>query len=283
MQGLTTEPRKEGQTDPLLLVIGSRDPLMGITEDAQPVPFARTEHEDEATVKKWIRDFYAQWQQRLPTTPRELQYLGLEDLVLPLWLQDFRLAHTRSYLLKVGKPAQTAVFAADELVRAIHDATYGHPLFLALAAETVLKAEARGRPLLPADFQQAKVSVKIAPRHQAEEIGKYLLDLFWKQLPEAEREELIRCAVPRVLDVDVLRVLLPSLDRVDAPADERWQAMRRHSFLHPVNEQRSVVHPLLRGLLLRRLPVSADPEKRLREDPHTVAGPLHQAGCGRRG
>ena len=163
-------------------------------------------------------------------------------------------------MLKVGKQEQTAVFEADDLVRAIHDATYGHPLFLALAAETVLKADALERPLLPADFQQAEVSDKIAPGHQAEEIGKYLLDLFLKQFPEAEREELIRCAVPRVLDVDVLRVLLPSLDKIDAPADERWQAMRRHSFLHPVDEHRSVVHPVMRGLLLRRLPVSADEE-----------------------
>ncbi len=33
LQVLTTEPRKQGHTDPLLLVIGSRDPLPGMTED----------------------------------------------------------------------------------------------------------------------------------------------------------------------------------------------------------------------------------------------------------
>jgi len=33
LRGLAIEPRKQGQTDPLLLVIGSRDPLPGMTED----------------------------------------------------------------------------------------------------------------------------------------------------------------------------------------------------------------------------------------------------------
>jgi len=63
-----------------------------------------------------------------------------------------------------------------------------------------------------------------------------------------------------VLDVDILRVLLPSLDRIDAPADERWQVIRQRSFLNAVNQQRSVVHPVVRGLPLHRLPVSADPK-----------------------
>src|SRR5258708_11144069 len=37
-QGLTTEPRKQGQTDPLLLVIGSRAPPAGITPRDRPSP-----------------------------------------------------------------------------------------------------------------------------------------------------------------------------------------------------------------------------------------------------
>ncbi len=260
LRGLAIEPREQGQTGPLLLVIGSRDPLPGMTEDKQPDAFPRTA-EDEATAKQQAHDLYTRWQQRLPSKPQALRHLGLEELVLPLWLQDFGHEHTRSYLLKVGERQQTAIFAADDLVQAIDQVTHGHPLFLALAAETVLEAEARGRPLLPADFLRAKVSPEIAPGHQAEEIGKYLLDLFLRQLPEGERIELIRCAVPRVLDVGILRVLLPSLDTIEVPADERWQAMRRLSFLSVVDEQRSVVHPVVRGLLLRRLPVSADPNK----------------------
>jgi tetratricopeptide (TPR) repeat protein len=256
LQVLTTEPRKQGHTDPLLLVIGSRDPLMGMTEDKQPVAFART-GEDEATAKQRAHDLYTRWQQRLPSTPRAVRRLRLENLVLPLWLQDFGPEHTRSYLLEVGEREQTAVFANDPLVQAIDVVTHGHPLFLALAAEAVL--EAGERPLLPAEFQRAKVSPEIAPEHEGEEIGQYLLDLFLRQLPDAERrKDLVRCAVPRVLDEAVLHVLLPSLDDIDAR--DRWQAMRQRSFLNAVDEQRSVVHPVVRRLLLRRLPVSADPK-----------------------
>src|SRR5258708_6841511 len=257
LQVLTTEPRKQGHTDPLLLVLGSRDPLAGMSQDKQPVPFARTVDEDEATVKQQMHDLYIQWQQR----PRTLRFLRQENLMLPLWLQDFGHEHTRSYLLEVGEREQTAVFGADgPLVQAIDQVTHGHPLFLALAAEAVLEAEARGRPLQPTAFQlqRAKVSPEIAPEHEAEEIGDYLLTLFLRQLPDADRKDLVFCAVPRTLDVGVLRVLLPSLDDIDA--HERWQGMRRLSFLSAVNEQRSVVHPVSRRLLLRQLPVSADPK-----------------------
>jgi len=262
LQGLTTEPRKQGQTDPLLLIIGSRDPLAGMTAEEQPVLFPRTVG-DEATAKQRMHDLYLKWQQDLPSTPRALCRLRLENLVLPLWLQDFGHEHARSYLLEVGEREQTAVFAADgSLVQAIDEVTHGHPLFLALAAEAVLEAEALGHPLQPTEFQlqRAKVSPEIAPRHASEAIGEYLLELFLRQLPDTERKELILCAVPRVLDVDVLRVLLPSLDKIDAPADERWQAIRQRSFVNAVNKQRSVLHPVVRGLLLRRLPVSADPK-----------------------
>jgi tetratricopeptide (TPR) repeat protein len=261
LQGLTTEPRRQGHTDPLLLVIGTHDPLAGMTADEQPVAFPRTV-EDGATARQHMHDLHAQWRQGLPSTPRALRRLRPENLVLPLWLQDFGPAHTRSYLIEVGEREQTAVFAADNsLVQAIDQVTHGHPLFLALAAEAVLEADALGQPLDPTEFelQRARVSPEIAPEHEAEAIGEYLLELFLKQLPDSERQELIRCAVPRVLDVDILRVLLPSLDRIDAPADERWQAIRQRSFLNAVNQKRSVVHPVVRRLLLRRVTVSADP------------------------
>src|SRR5260370_1422937 len=102
LRGLAIEPREQGQTGPLLLVIGSRDPLPGMTEDKQPDAFPRTA-EDEATAKQQAHDLYTRWQQRLPSKPQALRHLGLEELVLPLWLQDFGHEHTRSYLLKVGE------------------------------------------------------------------------------------------------------------------------------------------------------------------------------------
>ena len=42
LQVLTTEPRKQGGTDPLLLVVGSRDPLADVPEEEPAFPFERT-------------------------------------------------------------------------------------------------------------------------------------------------------------------------------------------------------------------------------------------------
>src|SRR5205823_4161309 len=141
---------------------------------------------------------YTHWQQRLPAKRR---FLRIEDLYLPLWLRDFGLEDTSRYLSQLGEQEQTQVFAEHtELVQTIDRVTYGHPLFLALAAEAVVEAEARGRVLIPTDFEREKVSPEIAPEHEAEQIGDYLLELFLRQLSEAERKELIFCAVPRFLD-----------------------------------------------------------------------------------
>jgi len=78
LQVLTTEPRKEGHTDPLLLVIGGRDRVPGMPEDEEPVAFPRTD--GEATAKEQARDLYAKWQQRLPSTPTALRRLRLDNL-----------------------------------------------------------------------------------------------------------------------------------------------------------------------------------------------------------
>lgn len=253
LRGLTTEPHKHGHTDPLLLVIGSCDPLTGMTEDQQPVPFARTVDEDKATAKQRMHDLYVEWLQR----PKPLQCLRPEkDLVLPIRLRDFGPEHTRSYLREVDERRQKAAFEADDLVQAIDQVTHGQPLFLALAAEAVLEAEARQQPLQPTAFELLQAPVP--PERGAQEIGEYLLDLFLRQLPDAESKDLVFCAVPRVLDEAVFRVVLPSLDDIDAP--DRWKELRQRSFMSAVSKQRSMMHPVVRALLLRRLTVSAAPK-----------------------
>jgi hypothetical protein len=107
------------------------------------------------------------------------------------------------------------------------------------------------------DFEQAEVSPEIAPEHEQEQIADYLLALFLGQLSDAERKDLILCAVPRVLDPTVLHVLVPSLDELDVR--QRWLRYRCLSFLNAIDEQQSVFHPLVRRLLLRQLPTSRDP------------------------
>ncbi len=250
LQVLTTEQRKQGTTDPLLLVVGSRELLPGYTHEEQSIPFARTVVQDEHLIQQSMQELVAHWHQRLPSNRRVLR---LKDLYLPLVLRDFGLDHTRSYLLTFGEQRDTQAFAKDDLlIQTIDRITHGHPLFLALAAEAVVEAEARGQTLTSDDFLHAGVSPEIAPDHETEQIGDYLLALFLRQLSETERKELIRCAVPRFLDVALVRTILPSLDDIDLQT--RWNYYHHLSFVSSIDDQHVVFHPLVRSLLLQALP-----------------------------
>jgi hypothetical protein len=142
LQVLSTEPRKQGRTDPLLLIVGSRDLLADVPAEEASVPFARTQIHDDATVQRRMRELYRYWQQRVPATTR---FLRLRDLYLPLWLRDFGPEDAQSYLLQFGHQEHTEIFAERaELVQMIDRVSRGHPLFLALAAEAAFEAEARG-------------------------------------------------------------------------------------------------------------------------------------------
>ncbi len=276
LQVLTTEQRKQGTTDPLLLVVGSREPLPGYTDEEQSIPFARTVVQDEHSVKQRVQELVADFQHRFP---RNRRVLRLKDLYFPLVLHDFGLDHTRSYLLTFGEQRDTQTFAQDDmLVRTIDRVTHGHPLFLALAAEAVVEAEARGRTLTSDEFLHEEVSPEIAPLHESEQIGDYLLALFLRQLSETERNELIRCAVPRLLDVALVRTIFPSLDDIDLPT--RWNYYRHLSFVSAIDDQRVVFHPLVRTLLLQGLPADHRSDSdyfkmhsRLREHFHHQATP----------
>lgn len=247
LQVLTTEQRKQGKTDPLLLVIGSRDALPGVSEGEHRALFARTSVSDERTVPQQIQELQAHWQ-HLP-----VNRLRLKDLYLTRWLPDFGQDDTRSYLLNFGERERTAAFTQnEELVQTIDRVTHGHPLYLALAVEAVLEASGRGTTLTSDDFEIADVSPEVAPEHEGEQVRDYLLNLFLSQLSETEQRELIFCAVPRFLDVALLRTILQLSN--DIEARERWERYRRLSFMTSIDTQRIMLHPLVRTLLLRQLP-----------------------------
>ena len=257
LQVLTTMQRLSGKTDPLLLVIGSREYITKSEEGAtQRVPFERMGVQDEQEVQRCVKTWYTKWQQRIPI---DKHFLRLKDLSLTVELTDFGQEDTKKYLLKFGEQRQTQVFADESaLIQTIDQVTHGHPLYLALAAEAVLEAKARGRDLLPNDFELAEVSPVIDAEHEDERIRDYLLNLFLRQLPEAERKELIFCAVPRFLDFALLRVLLPTLDDLDRK--QCWEHYQSFTFMRPTGNQRIVFHPLVRTLLLRQLPADSKPE-----------------------
>ena len=175
-----------------------------------------------------------------------------------MWLQDFGLEHTRQYLARLGEQEQTQLFADASLVQAIYDITHGHPLYTALAATAVLVAEAHGQRLEPEAFDKARVSPEVVRGHEDEAIEEYLLALFLRQLPPTEQQDLVFCAAPRVLDVATLRAVLQLPSNIEAR--QRWERYRRFTFVRVIDEQRIVLHPIVRSLLLRRLPPDHRPE-----------------------
>ncbi len=193
---------------------------------------------------------YICWRQQLP---KDLRYLRLSDLYLPLWLHDFGLEDTHQYLESIDRQEQTMAFADKVLVKAIHHATYGHPLYLALAAAAVLEANARSQVIMLDEFEQAPVPQlwDLAPGYEDERIGDYLLHLFLRQLPQNEQNDLIFCAAPRFLDPAILRAVL-SLS-TNQEAEERWSRYRRFAFMRVIDNSRIVFHPLVRKLLLKQL------------------------------
>lgn len=248
-----TEHRTRGKTDPLLLVIGSRQRLLKLTDAEQHLPFEQTKLVDNGSLKELASEIYGKWYNQLPSDKR---YLLLKDLYLPMLLLDFGEDDTYYYLSQIDKQEPTPAFASKSLVQAIHRVTHGHPLYLALAAAAVLASQAHGRKLTPDEFEQAHVSPKLASGHEDENIRDFLLSLFLSQLSKDERERLIFCAAPRFLDADTLKALLQLPN--DIVARNRWSRYRSLTFVRAIDDHRLVFHPLVRELLLKELPANRD-------------------------
>ena len=246
-----SEHRTQGQTDPLLVVLGSRQRLLELTDVKQNPPFEdMTRVVDDSLVRDQVHACYTSWQHHVPG-PGKRRYLRLRDLFLPLWLQDFGIEHTREYLARVGEQEHTPVLMHEPLVQAIHHATLGHPLYTALAAAAVLEAEAHGQPLSFEALTNLPVPPEVVRGHQDEAIGDYLLGLFLQQLSAEEQQEVIFCAVPRTLDVAAVQVVLHCSSE---EAQQRWTHVRRYTFVRLIDEQHLVLHPIVRALLLQQLP-----------------------------
>lgn len=255
LQVLTIKQRKDGQTDPLLLVIGTRIRFPGFNDGEDHPSFEeKTRVQDERQVERRVRSLYEHWQRQLPGN---MSILRLKDLYLSLVLRDFGLDDTHTYLVEFGKQERTQLLADSALVQAIARVTHGHPLSLALAAAALVEANERGRVLTPAQFELEDVSEKVVRAHEEERIRDYLLDLFLRQLDKSERDELIFCAVPRSLDIAVLRATLQL--PTDMEARRRWERYARFTFTTVVEHDRLVLHPLVRAMLLRHIPPDDQP------------------------
>jgi hypothetical protein len=246
------DQRLRSESDPLLLVVGTRKPLFADDDRApQATP------EEQAAPMFARRYAQRRLQDWLSLLPEEKSAVRLNQLALPLRLQELGARGTRDYLAKLDEQRGTEVFADEALVSAICQLTYGQPLCLALAAAAALEAAARGQPLDPAELRDALASDTLV-FGQADEVLAYLLDLFMRQLPEEEQRQMVLSAAPRALDAETLRAALHITD--DAAAAARWDYYRRLPFMRPLNARQISFHPLIRARLLKRLPPQRDPQ-----------------------
>ncbi len=245
------EQRLRSESDPLLLVVGTRRPLFA--ED-EAVPQATPEEQAAPMfARRYAQRRLQDW---LALLPEEKSAVRLNQLALPLRLQELGARGTRDYLAKLDEQRGTEVFADEALVTVICQLTYGQPLCLALAAAAALEAAARGQPLDPAELREALASDALV-FGQGDEVLAYLLDLFLRQLPAEEQRQMVLSAAPRALDAETLRAVL---QLADDEAAARWQYYCRLPFMRPINARQLAFHPLIRARLLKRLPPQKDPQ-----------------------
>ena len=251
-----SEYRKRGETNPILIVLGSRQHLLEHAKANQASPVAPPMPVGNAQeAQAHAQAVYTDWQNQLPTDRRILR---LSDMCLEVWLHGFELDDTQTYLSQLSKEEQPQAFADIARVQAIYNATLGHPFFLALVAAAFLEAQARGSNVEINKLWELLVSPDMAPGHEDETIGAYLLTLFLRQLSEDEQNELIFCAAPRELDAATLRVVLqlPS----DIKARERIQHYRQLTFMHTIDTERIAFQRIVRTVLLQKLEPDSTPE-----------------------
>jgi tetratricopeptide (TPR) repeat protein len=252
--------RRQGGTDPLLLVLGSRKRVLAHLDDPlqlhahTPDWQQQTPLQDQLMTTEWAADYLARWRGQLPAATHHLR---LNHLYLPLWLQDFGLADASNYLAKIGARELANPFQDTHLQQAMHRATHGHPLYLALAAAAVVEARANRHILNPRVFEEAPVpaawEMELIQGQQDRPLGSFLLDLLLRQMSTEEQRALIFLAVPRAFDARILRALLH--EESDISARQRLARYQRLTFLSQrARDRRLVLHPLIRSLLLHQLP-----------------------------
>jgi ABC-type branched-subunit amino acid transport system substrate-binding protein len=227
LEGLSlSEYRKRGESDPVLVVVGSQYRLF------EPVSLpSRLSLEI-----KDARQRYTLWKHNLPN---DKQYLRLEDLSLECTLPDFSPAEVEQYLSQFYYQ-QTQPLSEKELNPTImYRVTRGHPLSLFSIVSAIAEAHARARTLSTSNLKQTMVEALSRSE-------------FFNRLPVTEQNALIICAIPRLLDIDILQTILQS--QYDIEIQNRWQRYRRLAIFQVLDEDRLVLHPIIRAFLLQQLP-----------------------------
>ncbi len=248
---LLLKSRIEGNTDPLLVIVGSHQRLSNPTDPQQNPAFEWTDGWNEQQKVEHILHHYHQWQER----SQKRQFEATHHLFLPLWLYDFDLKETTTYLLRVVGQGYLSSFGYTTLAEDVHAMTHGHPLALKLVTDALQAARIQGRELLPHKTWEEPVSSD--PMHIADyeqkTVETYLLSVLLYQLSPDEQEQLVDLAAPApgTLDLATLKSLLDFNDKKNMSAT--WERYSKLCILRVYDGETIVFHPLVRDLLTRRL------------------------------
>ncbi len=240
------EYRKRGESDPLLLIVGSEDRLPDMSREQLNRHFPPKVDTTGQSVQERTKVLYEAWIRQLPPSGNR-RTLRLRDIYLPLPLSTLVLDGTRDYLLRLDQHNETAIFTNEALIEDIHRITQDYPIFL----ERVAAA-------LQTSVQHAGSSIRalkaLFDSEQGEQIVDRLLVLHCKQV---EERMFMLSAIPRTLTPELLRLVLEQTfpGQIDANTlNDEWRRFRHLPFLLASEDKQHVTFvPGIRALFLCKL------------------------------
>lgn len=242
------EYRKRGESDPLLLIVGSEDRLPDMSREQLNRHFPPKVDTTGQSVQERTKALYEAWMRQLPPQGGR-RTLRLRDIYLPLPLSTLVLDGTRDYLLRLDQHNETATFVNEALIEDIHRVTQDYPIFLervAAALQTSMQHTSSSIRAIKALFDS----------EQGEQLVDRLLALHCKQV---EERVFMLGAIPRTLTPELLRLVLEQTypGPVDANTlNDEWRRYRHLPFLLASEDKQHVTFvPGIRALFLCKLQI----------------------------
>ncbi|MBA2287785.1 MAG: ABC transporter substrate-binding protein [Ktedonobacteraceae bacterium] len=242
------EYRKRGESDPLLLIVGSEERLPDMSREQLNQHFPPPSNVDAGrrSAQQRAEVLYDDWMRQVPS-PEDRRALKLRNIYLPLPLSTLQLDGTRDYLLRLDQHNETSIFANEALVEDIHRVTQDYPIFLERVA-AALQASAQDSGPAIGDVRE------LFDSEQGEQIIDRLLTLHCKQVDE---RAFMLSAIPRTLTPELLSLVLEHLYSGPPAANvlnAEWRRYRHLPFLLASEDKRSITFVAgIRALFLQKL------------------------------
>jgi ABC-type branched-subunit amino acid transport system substrate-binding protein len=242
------EYRRRGESDPLLLIVGSEDRLPDMSGEQLNRHFPPKADTAGQSVQERAKALYEDWMRQLPLQG-DRRTLRLRDIYLPLPLSTLVLNGTRDYLLRLDQHNETSLFTDEALIEDIHRVTQDYPIFLERVAAALQVSIQNSGPAL-------RDMKALFDSEQGEQIVDRLLALHCKQV---EERAFMLSAIPRTLTPELLRLVLEQTHpgQIDANVlNAEWRRYRHLPFLLTSDEkQRITFVPGIRALFLQKLQI----------------------------